>query len=392
MENKIAITSLASLLAQSSGKSKKLCEDFLREFFKLTAEALENGESLKIKGFGTFKISDVESRISVNVNTGEPQEIASHKKIVFTPAKEMAVAINAPFEDFESVEMDDEFPENILIQEEELGEDSDNILTDTLITESQSNIIDEINKNEERSDENLVSSQILEAGSIEEGEDDEITYEAYHEEEEKVPLESNQTDEYNLENNTAAFSTENITYDSTENPEVNSEEFSHETDSNFEFEEKPQKSRFGIGFLVGALSTFAVCAVIFMIGCFLDWWPVNFGSPKDLVAEQQTVEKIEPEVIELPVQEESISEKEPVYDTVSTTRYLTTIAREHYGNYNFWPYIYLENESILGHPDRITPGTKVVVPDLSKYGVNPSNKEDVETAKKKAVEIYARFN
>ena len=392
MENKIAITSLASLLAQSSGKSKKLCEDFLREFFKLTAEALENGESLKIKGFGTFKISDVESRISVNVNTGEPQEIASHKKIVFTPAKEMAVAINAPFEDFESVEMDDEFPENILIQEEELGEDSDNILTDTLITESQSNIIDEINKNEERSDENLVSSQILEAGSVEEGEDDEITYEAYHEEEEKVPLESNQTDEYNLENKTAAFSTENITYDTTENPEVNSEEFSHETDSNFEFEQKPQKSRFGIGFLVGALSTFAVCAVIFMIGCFLDWWPVNFGSPKDLVAEQQAVEKNEPEVIELHVQEESISEKEPVYDTVSTTRYLTTIAREHYGNYNFWPYIYLENESILGHPDRITPGTKVVVPDLSKYGVNPSNKEDVETAKKKAVEIYARFN
>lgn len=392
MENKIAITSLASLLAQSSGKSKKLCEDFLREFFKLTAEALENGESLKIKGFGTFKISDVESRISVNVNTGEPQEIASHKKIVFTPAKEMAVAINAPFEDFESVEMDDEFPENILIQEEELGEDSDNILTDTLITESQSNIIDEINKNEGISDENLVSTQILEAGSVEEGEDDEITYEAYHEEVENDPLESNQTDEYNLENNTAAFSTENITYDTTENPEVNSEEFSHEADSNFEFEQKPQKSRFGIGFLVGALSTFAVCAVIFMIGCFLDWWPVNFGSPKDLVAEQQTIEKNEPEVIELPVQEESISEKEPVYDTVSTTRYLTTIAREHYGNYNFWPYIYLENESILGHPDRITPGTKVVVPDLSKYGVNPSNKEDVETAKKKAVEIYARFN
>ena len=80
----------------------------------------------------------------------------------------------------------------------------------------------------------------------------------------------------------------------------------------------------------------------------------------------------------------------PVYDVVTTTRYLTTIASEHYGNFNLWPYIYEENKAILGHPDRIKPGTRIVVPPLSKYGVNPKNKSDIDKAKKMGKEIYSR--
>ena len=159
--------------------------------------------------------------------------------------------------------------------------------------------------------------------------------------------------------------------------------------------EEPRKSRFGIGFLVGSLVTLVVCVIIFMLGCFFDWWPVNFGNPKEEVTVQATQdgETSLTEETDSIIETEKISEieEEPTYDTVSTTRYLTTIARDHYGNFNFWPYIYLENEAILGHPDRITPGTKVKVPDLSKYGVNPANKEDVQKAKQKALEIYSRF-
>ncbi|MDE6638605.1 MAG: hypothetical protein K2K32_10280, partial [Muribaculaceae bacterium] len=80
-----------------------------------------------------------------------------------------------------------------------------------------------------------------------------------------------------------------------------------------------------------------------------------------------------------------------VYDTISTTRYLTTMAKAHYGNYNLWPYIYEENKSKLGHPDRIRPGTPVVIPKLSKYGVDAANPADIEKAKKMGVEIYSRY-
>ena len=45
----------------------------------------------------------------------------------------------------------------------------------------------------------------------------------------------------------------------------------------------------------------------------------------------------------------------------------------------------------LGHPDRITPGTKVVVPPLSKYGVDPSNPEHIKKAKQLGIEIYKKY-
>lgn len=360
MENKVTVLTLSTALSQATGKGKKACEDFIREFFKVAAETLETGESLRVKGFGTFKIVEVEGRQSVNVNTGEPQEIAPYRKVVFSPAKELATQINAPFEEFESLEMDDDIPEDIFDLEEEVDELED-------IQETEEEVKEEV---KEMSDENTVNAGIIEAGSDEEKEDDDITYEAYTDIEEKE--------------------TKNVSEALAHASPIISEDFNSEIPI-YE-EEEPVKSRFGIGFLTGSLSTFAVCAVIFMLGCFLGWWPVNFYSQKEI---KNTVESLEATESAKPGEEPQETElqeiPEPVYDTVSTTRYLTTIAREHYGNYNFWPYIYIENQSILGHPDRITPGTKVVVPELSKYGVDVNNKDDVKKAKELSQEIYSRY-
>lgn len=370
MDNKIAISSLTASLAQASGKSKKLCDDFIKEFFKIAAETLEAGETLRVKGFGTFKIVEVESRMSVNVATGEPHEIAPYKKVVFTPSKELAAEINAPFEDFESVEIEDDFPVDFLEMEEmetqaKSVSAGDKIARTNIPEEKISNeplkdevIVDSTPKDEKLSDENNVSEYRLEEGSDEEGDDDVITGEAY-----------NQIEK--------------------EKPEIQEpEKIAPIPNLPVYYQQPSTKSRFGVGFLIGALSTFAVCAIIFMLGCFFHWWPVNFGNSSN--TPENVVNVVAPDTETLPGEEEQ-EEVTPVYDTVSTTRYLTTIARDHYGDFNFWPYIYMENENILGHPDRITPGTQVVVPELSKYGVSPQNKEDVAQAKKKAAEIYARF-
>lgn len=79
------------------------------------------------------------------------------------------------------------------------------------------------------------------------------------------------------------------------------------------------------------------------------------------------------------------------YDAIGTSRYLITMSRDYYGNPDFWPYIYMENEPKFGHPDKIEPGTTVVIPNLKKYGVNPKNAADIEKAKKLGKEIYARY-
>ncbi len=100
----------------------------------------------------------------------------------------------------------------------------------------------------------------------------------------------------------------------------------------------------------------------------------------------------EPDTVSVPTQpSDQPTKPEPEYDTITTTRYLTTMAKDHYGNYHFWPYIYEENKTILGHPDRIRPGTKVKIPPLSKFGVSPDDPADVKRAKQKGVEIYSRF-
>ena len=75
MENKITLPKLVAMLALTTGKQKKLCEDFLRELFKVIGDELSRGENVRIKGFGTFKLVGVESRKSVNVATGEEHEI-----------------------------------------------------------------------------------------------------------------------------------------------------------------------------------------------------------------------------------------------------------------------------------------------------------------------------
>lgn len=65
--------------------------------FELIEEALVTEKYVKVKGLGTFKLTEVESRESVNVNTGERIEIQGHTKISFTPDSSMKDLINKPF-------------------------------------------------------------------------------------------------------------------------------------------------------------------------------------------------------------------------------------------------------------------------------------------------------
>ena len=49
---------------------RRMPRSFVKEFFQLIEESLENDKYVKIRGLGTFKLIDVESRESVNINTG----------------------------------------------------------------------------------------------------------------------------------------------------------------------------------------------------------------------------------------------------------------------------------------------------------------------------------
>ena len=109
MDAKLNQSDLISLLAKGSNISVAKAELFTKNFFDLIIEGLEKDGIVKINGLGTFRITDVASRGSVNVNTGEKIEIKGHKKLTFTPADALKDSVNQPFAMFEPVEVDDTY-------------------------------------------------------------------------------------------------------------------------------------------------------------------------------------------------------------------------------------------------------------------------------------------
>ena len=107
MDAKLNQSDLISLLAKSSNISSARAEQFTKSFFDLIIEGLEQDGIVKINGLGTFKITEVASRGSVNVNTGEKIEIKGHKKLTFLPSETLKENVNQPFAMFEPVEVDD---------------------------------------------------------------------------------------------------------------------------------------------------------------------------------------------------------------------------------------------------------------------------------------------
>lgn len=107
MNDKLNIQNLIDSLAEKHGIDKKVADGFVKGFFSLIEEGLEKDRYVKIKGLGTFKLIDVESRESINVNTGERFEIQGHTKISFTPDSSLKEVINRPFAHFETVPLNE---------------------------------------------------------------------------------------------------------------------------------------------------------------------------------------------------------------------------------------------------------------------------------------------
>lgn len=208
----------------------------------------------------------------------------------------------------------------------------------------------------------------------------------------------------------------------------------HETNGN-----RHRSGHFGRGFLIGALCSFAIIGI-----AILAWrivMPDSFeavisalntdrqteiashavtakvvGKPQEgtgttkINVPEEAVKTIEPvenkESADVPTEtsdkqlKADINEKstkgstakepEIFTDKITKKRYLTTMAREYYGNYNLWPLIYDYNAG-LGHPDRIRPGTKIKVPSAETLGIDPKDPAVIKKAKNRGAEIYRKY-
>ena len=376
MNEKITLQDLINLFSEKQGMNKKDAEVFVRTMFELIEEALATEKYIKIKGFGTFKLTEVDSRESVNVNTGERIEIQGHTKISFTPDATMKDLINKPFSHFETVILNEgvELEDTPVETSEEIVQEK--IISETILTEEPATM-------EEQQPEPLVETPIEEEPIVEEPTVEEQTIEEPISEEtieEETIVEEPTIEESTVEEPVAE---EPITKEQA----ITEVQTSEETEKYVSTEEKKVKNTNRI--LWGVI---VVLVLIILFGVF--WM---FLRPSSV-----------PEVTPLPpVQEEvtipvPVEEKQPE-DTIETVKFIQLSAeelrKEHvpsfadtldyqiigtqeeytlqkgetiirasvkfFGTKKYWPYIVKHNLDVLPNPDNIPAGVKIKIPVLT---------------------------
>lgn len=173
--NKSSLSVLAKAVASKRGLTQAEAERFIATMFEVAGAGIQEDKLLKMKWLGTFKITSVKDRESVDVNTGERILIEGRDKISFTPDNIMKEIINKPFAQFETVVVNDgvdfsdidekfanmEREEELLLQKEQERHDDEVVLEEQNAEQPQ-----ELDQNvrqsreEEQSQENLSDAEL----------------------------------------------------------------------------------------------------------------------------------------------------------------------------------------------------------------------------------------
>ena len=105
--DEVNMKSLVDVFASKAKITKKEANAFVKAFQNIFIDALSKDKVLKITGLGSFKVTLVNERSSVDVNTGKPIKINSHYKIVFIPDSELKNIVNSPFAHLDTIIIDD---------------------------------------------------------------------------------------------------------------------------------------------------------------------------------------------------------------------------------------------------------------------------------------------
>ena len=105
--NRSSMSILARILAEKNNMTISEAEAFIKQMFDVANGVMQADKQLKIRWLGTFKVTSVKDRESVDVNTGERIIIGGRDKITFTPDNILKEIVNKPFAQFETVVVND---------------------------------------------------------------------------------------------------------------------------------------------------------------------------------------------------------------------------------------------------------------------------------------------
>ena len=181
--SKSSISILAKAIANSKGLTEAEAERFITQMFSVANDAIQEEKQLKVKWLGTFKVTAVKDRESVDVNTGGRIVIEGRDKISFTPDNILKEIVNKPFAQFETVvvndgvdfsDIDEKFANlpdideklanlpDMAIQDSPLGDSAEKLSEETSEVQ-QKNTEVVIENAESSSEDELMVEQILES-------------------------------------------------------------------------------------------------------------------------------------------------------------------------------------------------------------------------------------
>lgn len=374
----VALPGLSERLAAKTGVEQAVAEAFIIAYFDFITRGLTVNENVSIKGLGTFtRTNDADNAV------------------VFKPCPEFELDVNRPFAIFQPVVIDASLDTDDVITDNETIHDVDDITTTPTPAPAQ--------------------EPVAEAAPLPEPETTVLSPEPAHEtyEAEVKPDASEPTGESaDIEGHS-----ENENTQPAENSPVETPALQNDFDET-EYDESTHTENFtGISQRRHVTVSMLMLVIGLIIGAVFGYFLNDYLQAMRIKSDQSSVtaEILAPDSLTLSADTLTLTSdaindttktdtssatpepvtKEPVTivtDTVTSQRFLTTMARKYYGHMEYWAFIYEANADRLGHPNRIKPGTVVNIPSLKSItAADSSETQTMQRARRTGAAIYARY-
>ncbi|UCE90087.1 MAG: integration host factor subunit alpha [Pseudomonadota bacterium] len=86
---------MAERLFEELGLNKREAKELVEAFFEEIRFSLENGQQVKLSGFGNFDLRDKKERPGRNPKTGEEIPITARRVVTFRPGQKLKARVEA---------------------------------------------------------------------------------------------------------------------------------------------------------------------------------------------------------------------------------------------------------------------------------------------------------